>query len=84
MKPPRAGFSPVRALKRSSLLLLALGLAACGEEPAAPNGAAIDAHLNAIIATEEATKANEVAESRAREDVREEEMENRVENYARE
>jgi len=63
-------------------LILALPLAACGETEPKPDPAVIDAHLNRLIADQEAERRRLVEEARAREDVREEEMAERESNFA--
>jgi hypothetical protein len=64
----------------AAALLLALGAAACGDQEPKADPAAVDKHLNKIIADEEAQKNRLVEEARDREDVRENEMEQRSEN----
>ena len=60
---------------------LALPLAACGRSEPTPDPAVIDQHLNNMIAQEEADRRRRVEEARAREDVREREMEQREADY---
>jgi len=59
-------------------------LTACGESEPAPDPKVVDAHLNSIIAQEEAAKAKDIAESRAREEVREAEIDRKGENFVAE
>ena len=62
-------------------LALAIPLAACGEGDPKPDAAVIDQHLNNMMAQEEAEQRRLVEEARAREDVREVEMEQREADY---
>ncbi|HEX8528331.1 hypothetical protein [Allosphingosinicella sp.] len=68
-------FSPILA----ALLLLP---AACGGGEPEADPAAIDNHLNQILAREEADREKLVAEARIREAVRESEMEQDAVNYS--
>ena len=95
MAAARCGHAPIRAPERSRLmpdpttmrlapLLIAAALAApgCGRSEPAPDPAALDAHFNNMIAEEEAERRRLIEEARDREDVRENEMEQRERNYA--
>ncbi|HYJ30063.1 MAG TPA: hypothetical protein VEW25_06955 [Allosphingosinicella sp.] len=61
-------------------LIFALPLVACGDREQKPDPEVIDQHLNRLIAQEEAERRRLVEEARVREDVREEEMEQRESN----
>ena len=63
-------------------LLLALLAPACGSGEPEADPAALNATLNAIVARDEAERANMIAESRAREAARMREMEQNAQNYA--
>jgi flagellar motility protein MotE (MotC chaperone) len=65
------------------ILAAALAASACGRGTPEPDPAALDAHFNNIIAEDEAQKARLIEEARDREDVRENEMDRREENYAK-
>jgi hypothetical protein len=69
-------------LRPAPLLIAAALLSACGEEEITPDPAAIDAHLNKIEVDEEREKARLIEAARDREDMREDEMNAREENYA--
>ena len=71
LRPPIGAFA----------LLLTLAAAGCGRGEPEPDNAAIDYTLNQLIANDEAEKQQLVEEARAREDVRENEMEQREDNY---
>lgn len=60
----------------------ALALASCGSGQPEADPAAVDSHLNQIVANEEAAKERLIEEARDREDVREREMEQREVNQA--
>ena len=62
--------------------LLLLGLAGCARDEENGQAAAVDSHLNQIIAQEERDRQNLIEEARAREAVREQEMEAKTANYA--
>jgi hypothetical protein len=69
--------------RRFAGALLLTGLAAaCGRSEPEVDPAAVDSHLNQIIANEVTQRANLIDEARAREDVREQEMEERIDNYS--
>ncbi|HEX8192824.1 MAG TPA: hypothetical protein VF552_07970 [Allosphingosinicella sp.] len=70
---PRAG---------ALLLAAALAVCACSRSEPEPDPAALDAHFNNMIAEEEAERRRLIEAARDREDVRENEMEQREENYA--
>ncbi|HEX8642682.1 MAG TPA: hypothetical protein VF702_02075 [Allosphingosinicella sp.] len=59
----------------------ALAISSCSGGEPQPDPAAIDAHLNKFIADEEIERRRLVEEARQREDVRENEMDAREENY---
>ena len=73
---------PTYARPAALLLAAALGASACGRGEPTPDPAALDAHFNNMIAEEEAERRRLVEEARDREDVRENEMEEREKNYA--
>ena len=66
----------------AALLLSSLLVAGCGRDEPEGDPAAIDAHLNAIVARDDAERARLVTEARAREAVRMREMEQNEQNYA--
>lgn len=66
---------------RPALLLAALPVSACSRSEPQPDPKVLDAHFNKIIADEEAERRRLVEAARDREDVREQEMEERAENY---
>ena len=71
-----------RILHFTCLLVLS-GLAiGCGEGTPRADPAAVDRHLNRIMAEDDAERANAVVEARAREELREEAMEEKAENYS--
>jgi hypothetical protein len=73
----------MKTICRTALLLAAaLAASGCGRGEPEPDPAALDAHFNNIIAEDEALKARLIEEARDREDVRENEMDRREENYA--
>ena len=72
----------VRSFAAAALLAPALSLAACGPGDAESDPAAIDAHLNQAIAREEADRRQLVEKARAREAVRDGQMEQNAANYA--
>jgi len=61
---------------------MVLGLAGCGGDDENGQAAAVDNHLNQILAQEEQDRQNLIADARAREAVREREMEAKAANYA--
>ena len=70
-------------IRRAALLLAAaLAVSGCGRSEPEPDPAALDALFNNISAEDEALKARLIEEARDREDVRENEMDRREENYA--
>ena len=69
-------------MRAAPLFIAAALLSACGQEEIKPDPAAIDAHLNKIKVDEEREKARLIEAARDREDVREDEMNAREENYA--
>ena len=72
-----------KTYRRAALLLAAaVVVSGCGRSEPEPDPAALDAHFNNIIAEDEAQKARLIEEARDREDVRENEMDQREENYA--
>ena len=72
--------APLRSATCAGLVLLAL--AGCGRDDENGQAAAVDNHLNQIIAQEEQDRQNLIAEARAREALREREMEAKAANYA--
>jgi hypothetical protein len=56
-------------------------LTACSREEPEPDPRVLDQHLNYILAREEATYNEAVADARAREEIREREMTERINNY---
>jgi hypothetical protein len=75
---------PQHTYARPAALLLAVAslAAACGSGTSDPDPAVLDAHFNKIIADDEAERRRLVEAARDREDVRENEMEAREQNYA--
>ena len=69
-------------LPATLLLCAALALSGCGRSQPEPDPAALDAHFNNMIAEEAAERRRLVDAARDREDVRENEMEQREQNYA--
>ena len=63
-------------------LVAALTVSACGRSDPEPDPAALDAHFNNMVAEEAAERLRLVDAARDREDVRENEMEQRERNYA--
>jgi hypothetical protein len=73
----------VTRLLHFTCLLALSGLAiGCGEGTPEADPAAVDRHLNRIIAIDNAERANAVVEARAREDVREAAMEEKAANHS--
>jgi hypothetical protein len=72
---------PHSTVARAALLSVLL-LCACSRSQPQPDPKVLDAHFNKIIADEEAERRRLVEEARDREDVREQEMEDRAENYS--
>jgi flagellar motility protein MotE (MotC chaperone) len=73
----------VKTMKAAALLIAAaLAATACGRGESEPDPAALDAHFNNMIAEEEAERRRLVEAARDREDIRENEMDQREENYA--
>jgi hypothetical protein len=71
----------LRSCAAAALLLSSLLVAACGSGEPKGDPAGIDATLNSLTARDEAEKANLIAAARAREEVREREMEQNAQNY---
>jgi hypothetical protein len=72
----------IRTRRLAGALLLTGLAAACGRGEPDVDPAVVDSHLNQIIANDLAERANLVDEARAREEVREQEMEERIDNYS--
>ena len=72
---------PQSPFARAALLSLLL-LCACSRSQPQPDPKVLDAHFNKIIADEETERRRLVEAARDREDVREQEMEDRAENYS--
>lgn len=66
----------------AALLLLGLVLSGCGGSQPEADPAMVDQHINQILIREEAQHDNAVAAARAREAVREQEMEAKAANYS--
>lgn len=64
------------------MLAATLALAGCSRSQPEPDPAALDAHFNNMIAEEAAERRRLVEAARDREDLRENEMEQREQNYA--
>jgi hypothetical protein len=73
----------LKTMRQGALLLAgAIAVSACNDGEPQPDPAALDAHYNRIIADQEAERRKLIEEARDREDVRENEMDAREENYA--
>ena len=71
---------PLKTAAAAGLLAAAM-LSGCAREEPEPDPVVLDQHLKRIIAREEAVYNDAVAEARAREEVREREMSERINNY---